>query len=38
LGLAISARIIDSFGGRIIAESEPGKGTALTIWLPVKKR
>ena len=35
LGLAICARIIESFNGRIIAESQPGKGTVLTVWLPV---
>lgn len=37
LGLAICARIIDSFNGRIIAESETGKGTVITMWLPVPK-
>ena len=38
LGLAIAARIIDAFGGRIIAESEPGKGSVLTIWLPAERQ
>ncbi|WP_243371429.1 ATP-binding protein [Geotalea sp. SG265] len=38
LGLAICARIIDSFNGRIVAESETGKGTAVTVWLPVPER
>ncbi|MDR3709568.1 MAG: GAF domain-containing protein [Capsulimonadaceae bacterium] len=35
LGLSIVERIIDAHGGRIHVESEPGKGTAFTIWLPV---
>lgn len=34
LGLSISARIIDSFGGRIVAESAPGAGATFTILLP----
>jgi hypothetical protein len=34
LGLSISASIIDSFGGRITVESEPGKGSRFSIWLP----
>jgi signal transduction histidine kinase len=38
LGLAICSRIIDSFNGRIVAESEIGRGTAVTIWLPVSER
>ncbi|MBI1922452.1 MAG: HAMP domain-containing protein [Geobacter sp.] len=37
LGLALSARIIDSFGGRITVVSEVGKGTTFTVWLPVKQ-
>ena len=35
-GLAICARIIDTFRGRITLESRPGNGTVFTIWLPVK--
>lgn len=34
LGLSISARIIDSFGGRIVAESIPDAGATFTILLP----
>jgi two-component system NtrC family sensor kinase len=35
LGLSISARIIDSFGGRITVESAKGKWTRFIIWQPV---
>jgi CheY-like chemotaxis protein len=35
LGLTISYGIIEQHGGRIWAESRPGKGTAFTIELPV---
>lgn len=34
LGLAVSAGIIDRHGGRISVESEVGKGSLFTIWLP----
>jgi signal transduction histidine kinase len=33
LGLAISKAIMDRLGGRITVESEPGYGTAFTVWL-----
>lgn len=35
LGLSICQRIIDSFGGRILVESERGRGTTFTILLPL---
>jgi two-component system NtrC family sensor kinase len=35
LGLAVTARIVDSLGGRITVESLPGEGTTFTVWLPV---
>ena len=35
LGLSIVKEIVDRYGGRIMVESEEGKGTRFTIWLPV---
>ena len=37
LGLSICHGIINKHGGRIYAQSEPGKGTAFIIELPVNK-
>ncbi len=34
LGLAVTARIIDSMGGRITVESIPDAGSTFTVWLP----
>lgn len=34
LGLSISKTLIDRQGGALAVESEPGKGTLFTIWLP----
>ncbi|HUW34432.1 MAG TPA: ATP-binding protein [Planctomycetota bacterium] len=34
LGLSISQSIIDEHGGRIDVQSEEGKGTTFTVWLP----
>ncbi|MCX8065814.1 MAG: ATP-binding protein [Candidatus Hydrogenedentes bacterium] len=36
LGLAISQKIIGAHGGQIKAESKYGKGTKITIWLPIE--
>lgn len=35
LGMAIAKQIIDIHGGNIIVESEPGKGTHITIDFPL---
>ncbi|MBC08412.1 cache domain-containing protein [Thalassospira sp.] len=34
LGLSITRTLIDRQGGSLDVESEPGKGTVFTIWLP----
>ena len=36
LGLAIAKRIIEMHGGRILVDSEVGKGATFTISLPVR--
>jgi len=35
LGLAVVNRILGAYGGKIYMQSEPGKGSVFTIWLPV---
>jgi signal transduction histidine kinase len=37
LGLAIVRQLVESHGGRVSVESEPGRGTAFTFTLPVAK-
>jgi len=38
LGLAISRNIVDRHGGQIAVTSEPGRGTAFTITLPLQSQ
>ena len=35
LGLSIAQDIVQDHGGWIVAESEPGKGTCFSIFLPM---
>jgi signal transduction histidine kinase len=36
LGLAITHRLIQAHGGKIEVESQPGRGSCFTVWLPMK--
>jgi signal transduction histidine kinase len=37
LGLAISRRLARLLGGDLLVQSEPGKGSTFTLWLPVSE-
>lgn len=37
LGLAVAHRIVDTHGGTITIDSEPGAGTKVTLHLPIKQ-
>jgi len=38
IGLAMVEHIVRGHRGRILLESEPGKGSTFTIWLPTERR
>ena len=37
LGLVVCKKLVEANGGRIVVESEPGKGTNFSVVLPVEK-
>lgn len=37
LGLSLSYSIVDAHGGKITAQSQPGKGSTFTVWLPLQE-
>ena len=38
MGLAVVQGIVESYGGKVWAESEPGKGSVFTVCLPLVKK
>jgi signal transduction histidine kinase len=38
LGLWVTSEIVKKYEGRIRMKSQSGKGTVVTIWLPVERR
>ena len=38
MGLAVVLGIVESYDGKIVAESEPGKGTLFIVYLPMIKK
>jgi signal transduction histidine kinase len=38
LGLVISKQVVDGHGGRILIDSKVGRGTSLSVYLPIEQR
>ena len=36
LGLAIARKAVEEHGGEIRAETRPGEGTTIRIWIPIR--
>ena len=36
LGLSLSRRLVEALGGSIRVDSEPGRGTQFSVWLPLR--
>lgn len=37
IGLAISRRVAQALGGDVLVDTEPGRGSTFTLWVPLKR-